>query len=150
MLSDADMLPPLLSMPKSCGFHSTMHGIARQLHLLQFPPSACKYHIAMWLFLTQQEVHGRVMQAEFEAGFERGGQTREHAQLAKTLGVTKIIVAVNKMDEPSIAGPDGEWSEARFKEIQVRPSFMSAQRAADWQQLSGPSVVADAVTFAPE
>lgn len=59
------------------------------------------------------------MQAEFEAGFERGGQTREHAQLAKTLGVTKIIVAVNKMDEPSIAGPDGEWSEARYKEIQV-------------------------------
>ena len=24
---------------------------------------------------------------EFETGFERGGQTREHAQLAKTLGV---------------------------------------------------------------
>lgn len=62
------------------------------------------------------------MQAEFEAGFERGGQTREHAQLAKTLGVTKIIVAVNKMDEPSIAGPNGEWSEARFKEIQVQLS----------------------------
>ena len=63
---------------------------------------------------------GQTLQAEFEAGFERGGQTREHAQLAKTLGVTKIIVAVNKMDEPSIAGPDGEWSEARFKEIQVQ------------------------------
>lgn len=56
--------------------------------------------------------------AEFEAGFERGGQTREHAQLAKTLGVTKIIVAVNKMDEPSIVGPNGEWSQARYKEIQ--------------------------------
>ena len=34
------------------------------------------------------------LQAEFEAGFERGGQTREHAQLAKTLGVAKLIVAV--------------------------------------------------------
>jgi len=56
--------------------------------------------------------------AEFEAGFERGGQTREHAQLAKTLGVTKIIVAVNKMDEPSIVGPNGEWSQERYKEIQ--------------------------------
>ena len=74
------------------------------------------------------------MQAEFEAGFERGGQTREHAQLAKTLGVTKIIVAVNKMDEPSIAGPDGEWSEARFKEIQVQLSLLSARRAAESQQ----------------
>lgn len=35
-----------------------------------------------------------LLQAEFEAGFERGGQTREHAQLAKTLGVAKLIVAV--------------------------------------------------------
>ena len=38
------------------------------------------------------------LQAEFEAGFERGGQTREHAQLAKTLGVAKLIVTV----QPSI------------------------------------------------
>ena len=35
-----------------------------------------------------------LLQAEFEAGFERGGQTREHAQLAKTLGVAKLIVTV--------------------------------------------------------
>jgi len=50
---------------------------------------------------------------EFETGFERGGQTREHTLLAKTLGVSKLIVAVNKMDEPSV-----EWSEARWQEIQ--------------------------------
>ena len=37
---------------------------------------------------------GLWLQAEFEAGFERGGQTREHAQLAKTLGVAKLIVTV--------------------------------------------------------
>ncbi len=37
------------------------------------------------------------MQAEFEAGFERGGQTREHAQLAKTLGVAKLVVAVSQL-----------------------------------------------------
>ena len=59
-------------------------------------------------------------QGEFETGFERGGQTREHALLAKTLGVTKLIVAVNKMDEPSITGPDGVWSEERYNEIMVR------------------------------
>ena len=35
-----------------------------------------------------------LLQGEFETGFERGGQTREHAQLARTLGVAKLIVAV--------------------------------------------------------
>jgi len=45
---------------------------------------------------------------EFETGFERGGQTREHAQLAKTLGVSKLLVVVNKMDDPSV-----QWSKER-------------------------------------
>eukprot|EP00850_Spirogloea_muscicola_P008621 SM000046S16402 [mRNA] locus=s46:447826:452815:+ [translate_table: standard] len=49
---------------------------------------------------------------EFETGFERGGQTREHAQLAKTLGVSKLVVVVNKMDDASV-----EWSKERFDEI---------------------------------
>ena len=35
---------------------------------------------------------------EFETGFERGGQTREHAMLCKTLGVRFLIVVINKMD----------------------------------------------------
>lgn len=41
---------------------------------------------------------------EFEAGFERGGQTREHLILARSLGVAQVIVAINKLDQvcPSI------------------------------------------------
>ena len=35
---------------------------------------------------------------EFEAGFDLGGQTREHSLLVRALGVGRIIVAVNKMD----------------------------------------------------
>ena len=35
---------------------------------------------------------------EFEAGFDRGGQTREHAWLVRSLGVKEIIVGINKMD----------------------------------------------------
>ncbi len=35
---------------------------------------------------------------EFEAGFSKGGQTREHAILAKVLGIRNLIVCVNKMD----------------------------------------------------
>merc|ERR1711972_978036 len=49
---------------------------------------------------------------EFETGFERGGQTREHALLAKTLGVDKLVLAINKMDDPSV-----RWSQERYDEI---------------------------------
>lgn len=49
---------------------------------------------------------------EFEAGFDRGGQTREHAMLAKTLGVKFLIVVINKMDEPTV-----RWEQGRFDEI---------------------------------
>lgn len=48
---------------------------------------------------------------EYETGFEKGGQTREHALLAKTQGVNKLIVVVNKMDDPTV-----EWSEERYLE----------------------------------
>ena len=48
---------------------------------------------------------------EYETGFEKGGQTREHAILAKTQGVNKLVVAVNKMDDPTV-----EWSHDRYKE----------------------------------
>mmetsp|Transcript_28179 Transcript_28179/g.70727 ORF Transcript_28179/g.70727 Transcript_28179/m.70727 type:complete len:573 (-) Transcript_28179:552-2270(-) len=47
---------------------------------------------------------------EFESGFEKNGQTREHAMLAKTLGIKKIIVAINKMDEVA-------WDPARYEQI---------------------------------
>lgn len=36
---------------------------------------------------------------EFEAGFDRGGQTREHLLLVRSLGVSQVIVAVNKLDQ---------------------------------------------------
>lgn len=49
---------------------------------------------------------------EFEAGISKDGQTKEHALLAKTLGVNQMIVCVNKMDEKTV-----NWSEDRFKEI---------------------------------
>ena len=49
---------------------------------------------------------------EFEAGFEAGGQTREHIQLAKSLGIQKLIIVVNKMDEMTV-----KWSKERYDHI---------------------------------
>jgi elongation factor 1-alpha len=49
---------------------------------------------------------------EFEAGYAKEGQTREHALLAFTLGVKQMIVACNKMDAESV-----NYSEDRYEEI---------------------------------
>ena len=60
---------------------------------------------------------------EYETGFEKGGQTREHAVLAKTQGVNKLIVVVNKMDDVTV-----EWSQERFKECTEKLfNFLSRQ-----------------------
>lgn len=47
---------------------------------------------------------------EFEAGFGKEGQTREHALLAYTMGIKQVILAINKMDA-------AEYSEERFTDI---------------------------------
>lgn len=52
---------------------------------------------------------------EFETGFEKGGQTREHAMLAKTAGVKHLVILVNKMDDPTV-----EWDKSRYEEIQTK------------------------------
>jgi elongation factor 1-alpha len=45
-----------------------------------------------------------------EAATDPGGQAREHAFLARTLGVSQIVVALNKMD-------DAGYSEERYKQV---------------------------------
>jgi elongation factor 1-alpha len=47
---------------------------------------------------------------EFEAGFGKEGQTREHALLAYTMGIKQMILAVNKMDSAN-------WEEERFNDV---------------------------------
>lgn len=52
---------------------------------------------------------------EYETGFEKGGQTREHAMLAKTQGVNKLVVVINKMDDPTV-----NWSKERYDECTTK------------------------------
>eukprot|EP00996_Jenningsia_fusiforme_P000575 NODE_1510_length_1505_cov_1108.823489_g1363_i0.p1 GENE.NODE_1510_length_1505_cov_1108.823489_g1363_i0~~NODE_1510_length_1505_cov_1108.823489_g1363_i0.p1 ORF type:complete len:470 (+),score=125.05 NODE_1510_length_1505_cov_1108.823489_g1363_i0:72-1412(+) len=53
----------------------------------------------------------------FEAGISKDGQTREHALLAYTLGVKQMIVAVNKVDDKTVA-----YKKDRYDEIQKEVS----------------------------
>ena len=57
--------------------------------------------------------------SEFGAAIADNGQGREHAFLAKTLGVKKLILAVNKMDDASVA-----YSESRFNEVKDEVSLL--------------------------
>jgi peptide chain release factor subunit 3 len=45
---------------------------------------------------------------EFEPGFDRDGQTREHAVLIKNNGISKLVILINKMDDPTV-----QWEQAR-------------------------------------
>lgn len=49
----------------------------------------------------------------FESGFFQGGQTKEHAVLAKTLGVKQLIVCINKLEI-------WNWSKERFDYIKAQ------------------------------
>eukprot|EP00127_Corallochytrium_limacisporum_P004155 Clim_evm100s157 gene=Clim_evmTU100s157 len=46
----------------------------------------------------------------FESGFDPKGQTREHAQLVRSLGISEVVVAINKLDTVA-------WSEKRYESI---------------------------------
>ena len=56
---------------------------------------------------------------EFEAGIGAGGQTREHAFLAFTLGIRQVVVAVNKMDDSIV-----NYSKERYEEIKAEVGRM--------------------------
>lgn len=49
---------------------------------------------------------------ETEVALAAGGQGREHAFLARTLGVNQLVVVINKMDDTLV-----NWSQDRFEEV---------------------------------
>ena len=74
---------------------------------------------------------------EFESGFAKGGQTTEHIILSKTLGIKKLIIVINKMDEVSV-----KWNKDRFLEIkkELSPFLMQIGYNPDtttWIPISG-------------
>ena len=54
---------------------------------------------------------------EFEVGIGPGGQAREHAYLARTLGVNQMVVAISKMDDATVKFEQGRYEECK-KEIE--------------------------------
>ncbi|RLI38961.1 translation elongation factor EF-1 subunit alpha [Candidatus Bathyarchaeota archaeon] len=71
---------------------------------------------------------------EYEAGIGPGGQTREHAFLAKTLGVSQLVVAINKMDDATV-----KWNQERYEDVR--------NGASDLLKITGYSV--ENISFVP-
>jgi elongation factor 1 alpha-like protein len=59
---------------------------------------------------------------EFEAGFDAGGQTREHALLVRSLGISQLVIAVNKLDTVN-------WDKTRFADIKQKLSAFLTKQA---------------------
>ncbi len=73
--------------------------------------------------------------SEFAPAISANGQGREHAFLAKTLGVNKLIVAVNKLDDNTV-----NYSEERFNEVKGEVTTLLKQVGYN---------IANDVTFVP-
>jgi peptide chain release factor subunit 3 len=79
-------------------------------------PGHKNYVPNMIMGATLADFGGLVISArrgEFEAGFEQDGQTREHIQLARSLGISKLVVVVNKMDEATVSWKKQRWDDIR-------------------------------------
>ena len=59
---------------------------------------------------------------EFESGWSKDGQTREHALLAFTMGVKQMICCTNKMDST-----EPKYSEVRYNEIKTEVALYLKQ-----------------------
>jgi hypothetical protein len=86
---------------------------------------------------TQADVGVLVISArkgEFEAGLDRGGQTREHVMLAKTAGVRQLVVAINKVDDPTVmyskdrCGGGSDGGGAGLTDAGTRSAWTSCRR----------------------
>ena len=104
-------------------------------------PGHKTYVLSMISGAAQADVAILVISArkgEFETGFGRGGQTREHIMLVKTAGVSKLVIVINKMDDPTVL-----WAQERFKEIKdklapfVRSAGFHLQNDIQWIPISG-------------
>ncbi|KAL7979167.1 hypothetical protein Chor_015191 [Crotalus horridus] len=91
----------ILDAPGHKSFVPNMIGGASQADL-----AVLEIDIVKLVIKIAQVISAR--KGEFETGFEKGGQTREHAMLAKTAGVKHLIVLINKMDDPTV-----NWSNER-------------------------------------
>lgn len=92
---------------------------------------------------SQADVGALVISAkegEFESGFEKDGQTREHAILCKSMGIRHLIVLINKMD-------DIAWNRDRYFMIlsKLKPFLQDVgfeiEKQVHWVPIAGKTII---------
>src|SRR6266567_4325572 len=68
-------------------------------------------------YIAMETINVSAKKGECEVAIGPGGQAREHAYLALTLGVRQLIVAINKMDDQTVKYGEERYKEAR-KELE--------------------------------
>lgn len=75
--------------------------------------------------------------SHFEAGFDRGGQTKEHLQLIRALGISNVVVAVNKLDTCGWDQKVFEETKRRVHDYMTGPEVGFKQSSVNFVPLSG-------------
>ncbi|NLE06566.1 MAG: translation elongation factor EF-1 subunit alpha, partial [Crenarchaeota archaeon] len=81
---------------------------------------------------------------EFEAGIGAGGQTREHAFLAFTLGIRQVVVAINKFDDSIV-----NYSKDRYEEIKAEVTRMLTMSGFKVQVKDADGKMVEKIRFVP-
>ena len=105
-------LCPFLSLLLVCCLASVFETPTKKITLLDAPGH--KEFIPNMITGAAQADAGILVipatKGEFEGGWSEDGQIREHAVLARSLGVSQLILAINKLDTCG-------WSQSRYDEI---------------------------------
>lgn len=115
-ISDFDPSERLRGKTLECA--KLMFSLQKRRFTLFDAPGHKNYVPSMIMGACQADIAVLIVSAkegEFESGFQKEGQTKEHAMLAKALGVQNLMVAVTKMGTV-------DWSEARYNHIKQQVS----------------------------
>lgn len=96
----SDIIPEERADGKTREFAKLNFSLANKRFTLFDAPGHKNYVPNMIMGACQADVAVLIISAkegEFESGFQKDGQTKEHAMLAKSLGVIELIVVVTKM-----------------------------------------------------
>ena len=112
-------IPDEKAKGKTVECSKTLFGLDKRRYTLFDAPGHKNYVPNMIVGACQSDLAVLIISAkmgEYESGFDKEGQTKEHAMLARALGVHSIFCVVTKMDTI-------EWDLERFNKIQSEVSL---------------------------